>query len=161
MDSRRLGHLESFASFIEFLTNPQEYRDLIVELQQAMAEWRALNEKARGIKDVDAFRDQVTLKLAEREKALASAEEARKKAAAAERAEFDKLAESNAKERAKLDQDHEAIKAQLAKVEVAAKERAELTKQEQRLNEKEARLHVMDKDLKEKAAKLKQIMGDA
>ena len=161
MDSRKLAHLESFASFIEFLSNPKEYSDLIVELQQAMAEWRDLNEKARGIKDVDAFRDTVNRELAEREKALAAAEEAHKNAVAAERAAADAMADATRKERLKLDQDREAVDAQLAKVEVSKKERDALAKQTRRLEEKEARLVELDTSLKEKAAKLKQIMGDA
>ncbi len=160
MDSRKIEELSGFASFLEFLKNPEPVAAKIKELNKAVKEWKDANEKARGIKNVDDWRNQAQQAMAEREAIQAAREAEFAKQMEAEKEALAKSVEVHSKAKAKLAEDRKLLDTRLAEVAAMLKEKEDLAKTERRLNEKEERLVVMDKDLKEKLAKLKTLMGD-
>jgi chromosome segregation ATPase len=52
----KLEQVESFGAFLDFLSNPDEYRQLIKDVRNAAKEHKNLVEKKRKIKDIDEWR---------------------------------------------------------------------------------------------------------
>lgn len=159
MDARKIAHLESFAAFIEFLTNPGEYRKIVEDTQKTLAEWREANEKARGIKDIDAWHIKIKQGLEKRETDLAAREEAFRQQDDAAKAARQKSNDARSAEMAKLADKIKVVEAKEAELKEALAMKAELTKWERSLNAKSDELSVMGKELKEKMDKLSKFMA--
>lgn len=53
---QKLEQIESFGAFLDFLSNPKEYEQLVKDVRQAAKDYKELVEKKRKIKDIDAWR---------------------------------------------------------------------------------------------------------
>ena len=159
MDARKIEELSGFATFLEFLKNPEPVAAQIKELNASVKEWRAANEKARGIKDVDDWKLGVQKEMNERSAALDAREAEISKQDEAERAALAKSVDAHNKAKAKLADDRKVVDQKLAEVDAMLAQKAEQAKTEKRLNEKEERLSVQEKDLKDRLAKLSQLMA--
>jgi chromosome segregation ATPase len=53
---QKLEQIESFGAFLDFLSNPKEYEQLVKDVRQAAKDHKELVEKERKIKDIDAWR---------------------------------------------------------------------------------------------------------
>lgn len=159
MDARKLAHLESFAAFIEFLSNPGEYQAMIDDAKATLAEWREVNEKARGIKDIDAWQVSVKQGLERREVELAGRETAFAQSEEAAKAARQKANDARTAAMAKLSDKLKAVEAKEAELTAALAMKADLVKWEQALNAQSDKLDALDKDLKEKMAKLSKLMA--
>ena len=74
MDARTVQKIEAFSAFVDFLSNPAEYKSMMAEMGAKMDEWREINEKDRKIRDIDAWYGGLTREMAERKAALDAAE---------------------------------------------------------------------------------------
>ena len=90
MDNRSLDQLTQFASFLEFLTNPEEAKQLLARLTEASKEYKVEVESIRGTKEFQLWRNGELAKLAEAQKALDAREVKLNTANAAKLAELDK-----------------------------------------------------------------------
>lgn len=158
MDSRKIEELSGFATFLEFLKNPQPVADTIKELNDAVADWRKTNEKARGIKSVDDFRAKALQDIAAQQAAVDQHKAEADAAVAKERAALQKSLESHARARAKLDEDRKLVDKKLAEVTAMLAEKEELAKDRGRLDEKEQRLAALERSLADRLAKVKTLM---
>lgn len=52
----KLEQIESFSAFLDFLENPNDYKELVKEVKQACKDHKELVEKQRKIKDIDKWR---------------------------------------------------------------------------------------------------------
>jgi len=52
----KLEQIESFGAFLDFLSNPDEYKGLVKDVRVAAKEYKELVEKKRNIKDIDKWR---------------------------------------------------------------------------------------------------------
>lgn len=158
MDHRKIEELSSFATFLEFLKNPQPVADTIKELNAAVAEWRATNEKARGIKSVDEWRAKAMKDIAAQQAAVEQHKADAEAAADKERAALQKSIESHAKARAKLDEDRKVLDKKLSDVAAMLIEKDEIAKDRARLDEKEQRLSALERSLQDRLEKVKTLM---
>lgn len=70
MDTRKLENLEAFSKFFDFVSNPDEYRELIKEAVKAVKDFNEMTLVARGIRDVDSYRAGELAKLTKKEQDL-------------------------------------------------------------------------------------------
>lgn len=159
MDSRKVEELSGFATFLEFLKDPEPVSVQIKELNKAVTEWKAANEKARGIKNVDDWKLGVQNEMNERSSSLDARETQIAKRDEAERLALAKSVEAHNKAKAKLADDRKVVDAKLAEVDAMLAQKVDQAKTEKRLNEKEDRLSAQEKDLKDRLAKLSQLMA--
>ena len=160
MDARKIAHLESFSAFIDFLTNPEEYRQIIDDTRKTLSEWREVNEKARGIKDIDSWQIKLKQGFEKREADLAAREEAFKQSEDAAKVARQKSNDARSAEMAKLADKIKVVEAKEAELTAALAMKADLAKWERSLNAKSDELNAMDKELKEKMAKLSKLMAE-
>lgn len=158
MDSRKIEELSGFATFLEFLKNPQPVADTIKELNAAVAEWRQTNEKARGIKSVDDWRAKALQDIAAQQAAVDQNKADAESAVAKERAALQKSLDSHAKARAKLDEDRKVLDKKLSDVAAMLIEKDEIAKDRARLDEKEQRLSALERSLTDRLEKVKTLM---
>jgi len=59
----KLEQIESFGAFLDFLSNPKEYEQLVKDVRAASKEYKELVEKKRKIKDIDKWRAEEGIKL--------------------------------------------------------------------------------------------------
>jgi chromosome segregation ATPase len=52
----KLDQIEAFAVFLDFLSNPDEYRQLVEDVRQAAEDHRKIMEEQRQIRDIDNWR---------------------------------------------------------------------------------------------------------
>jgi chromosome segregation ATPase len=72
----KLGQIESIGVLLDFLTNPDEYRQMIKDVRAAAEEYKELVEKKRGIKNIDKWRASEGVRLAKAEEAISAREKA-------------------------------------------------------------------------------------
>ena len=161
MDSRKIEELSGFATFLEFLKNPEPVAKQIKELNAAVKDWKESNEKARGIKNIDDWRAGLLKTLTEQQDAHDARVAEFEKRMADEKVALDKSLEAHAKAKAKLSESQKLADAKLAEVDDMLKQKEDLAKVERRLDEKETRLQAMEKDLKDKMDKLSKLMSGA
>ena len=159
IDARKIAHLESFAAFIEFLTKPDEYRQIINDTRSAIAEWREVNEKARRIKDIDLWQASIKQELERRAADLVAKEEAFRKTEEDAKAARQKSNDARSAEMSKLADKIKVVSAKEAELAEALSVKADLAKWNIELNKKSDALNVMEKDLKDKMAKLSELMA--
>lgn len=158
MDSRKIEELSGFATFLEFLKNPQPVADTITELNAAVAEWRQTNEKARGIKSVDDWRAKALQDIAAQQAAVDQHKAESEAAVAKERAALQKSIDSHEKARATLAEGRKLLDKKLAEVTAMLAEKDEIAKDRARLDEKEQRLSALERSLADRLAKVKTLM---
>ena len=161
MDSRKIEELSGFATFLEFLKNPEPVAKQIKELNAAVKDWKESNEKARGIKNIDDWRAGLLKTLTEQQAAHDARVAEFEKRMADEKAALDKSIEAHAKAKTKLADSQKLADAKLVEVDGMLKQKDDLAKAERRLDEKETRLQAMEKDLKDKMDKLSKLMSGA
>lgn len=158
MDRRKIEELNSFATFLEFLKNPQTVADTIKELNAAVAEWRATNEKARGIKSVDEWRAKALQDITNQQAAIDQRKAEVEANLAKDREALQKSIDIHAKECAKLDEDRALLDNKLAEVKDMLAEKDEIAKDRARLDEKERRLAELERSLMDRLEKVKTLM---
>ena len=73
---QKLEQVESFGALLDFLSNPDEYKQLVKDVRAAAKEYKELVENKRNIKNIDAWRASEGARLGKVEAALKVREEA-------------------------------------------------------------------------------------
>jgi chromosome segregation ATPase len=71
----KLEQIENFGAFLDFLSNPDEYKKLIEDVRAASKEYKELVEKKRQIDNIDAWRTSESVRLGKLEDAISSRED--------------------------------------------------------------------------------------
>ena len=158
MDARKIAHLESFSAFIEFLTNPDEYRQIIKDTRKAVEEWREVNEKARGIKDVEAWRVSVQKELDARQSALESRAAALDRSQAAFDAMVAKRTQALDDEQARQNERLKVIEAKTEELNALMAQKPDMDLRELRLASREAELSDREAEVKDRISRLSRAM---
>ena len=163
IDSTTLETLQQFSAFFDMVKNPDKYASVVADANKAIKEMKSVVEAYTTVVKANEY-------LESAKKMLAQAQDT----AIADKAEIAKLKEkvnqaANAKEQRLAEKDQQNNEAHRAIVErqrdVEAKE-AEVKKEQEEfwalrkhLNERAQILEAKERDLNEKANKLKQLLG--
>lgn len=159
---KELEQIEAFGAFLDFLSNPAKYQDLLKEIKKATKDHRDIIEKQRQIKDVDKWRRQEEKRLNDYSNELISREQdflervdAEKKDIASQKSELAKARkkvnerEKDISEREKAVSDLEAQKVELKELQDKVRFSLESLKEKERLcDEREAKLRAALEGLK-------------
>ncbi len=72
MDIRQLQQLDQFVAFFDLITNPDKFKQMVIEAQEASESFNKFVKEERGIKDVDQYRAKVLEQQAKRDAEIES-----------------------------------------------------------------------------------------
>lgn len=145
----KLEQIENFGAFLDFLSNPDEYKQLIKDVRIASKEHKELVEKQRKIKDIDAWRASEGVRLGQAEEALEAREQALIKRSS-------KVSEEVKAANSRLTKDRKALTERYKDLDVREKAVEDLEKQKSKVKKLEKEYTLKLTNLRKESDKLKQ-----
>ena len=155
----KLEQIESFGAFLDFLSNPDEYKQLIKDVRDASKEHKELVEKQRKIKDIDAWRASEGARLGQVDEALKVREKAIVKRSLKISEEIKAANSRLTKDRKALAERRKDLDAREKAVEDLEKQKSKINKLEQEYTLKLANHRKESDKLKQKFAEIAAVAG--
>jgi len=155
----KLEQVESFGALLDFLSNPDEYKQLVKDVRAAAKNYKELVENKRNIKNIDAWRASEGARLGKVEAAL-KVREAACTAASLKVQEDAKAVTARSGKNSRALTERTKVVAQREKdVGDIEKHEAKLIKSLDKVNVKLAEIAKQDKELKRKLAEIAAVAG--
>ena len=156
---QKLEQIESFGAFLDFLSNPDEYRELVKDARAAAKEHKKIVEDQRKIKDIDAWKATEIVRLSKIEESLQERETSLI-------ARTEKGSDEAQAAVSKLNKDRRALTARSKVIDEREKAIGDLEKQKAKIIQLEneyagklANLSIESDKLKQKAADIAAMVG--